>query len=333
MSKPPLNKRTASTTLLDLSVECRGLILDMVLQNKARVWDDRILDENVSPIHLHIPRIPGEGEDTPRYTISKDRIHIGNVKIILVCRQLYSEGVEVLYGRNSFVSYNFPQLKYRLPAVVGRRNMRLIRRVTLGLPMKHKRGEPTAYLGGFLEFLKDKIPNLVELTLTTQFGRFGGPFVDDGINTRIGEEYRAMLNTSAWVTCRHPRLKKAIWLAESGGIPFKLYPGGDDSDDDYFLSPKSGADEEFGHSDETLGIPNSQSGPNNDGTADMVNAPDGNESNTDWDQDAPQSDPIHRSQSCRLTVKILAEDRRHRIRTKFRIDLLPRFGRAIATVC
>ncbi len=95
--------------------------------------------------------------------------------------------------------------------------MRYIRKVTLGLPNKHKRNA-TIYLGGFLEFLKEKLPNLSELSLTTRSGRYGRSFVRHSNNTRIGDEYRAMLNTSAWVTFRHPQLKKAISLVESGGI-------------------------------------------------------------------------------------------------------------------
>jgi hypothetical protein len=231
--------RTDLPTLIGINEECRGIILDMVLQNKARGWDDNILDEFVSPIHLRIPRIPGEDKDTPQYIISKDRIHIGNVNTLLVCRQLYSEGSHVLYGRNSFVSYNFLQLKYRLPAVIGRRNMGYIRKVTVGLPMKHKRSKPTAYLGGFLEFLKDKLPNLSELPITTQFDRFEKAFVADGIETRTGEEYRAMLHTSAWITCRHPQLKKAIWLVESGGIKFSPLIGRVNSDGDLVMCARN----------------------------------------------------------------------------------------------
>lgn len=337
-----LRQRSVRSNLLGINHECREIILDMVLQNKAQAWIETTIDDDVLPINLRIPRIPREDDHIPQFRISKDRIHIGNVNILLVCHQLYSEGTQILYGRNSFVSYNFPQLKYRLPAVIGRRNMRLIRKVTLGLPMKHKRDDPALYLGGFLEFLKEKLPNLSDLTLTTQFGRLDSPFVDDGTITRVSEEHRAMLNTAVWITCRHPQLKKAIWLAESGGILRTPLPGVPGDEYDPVSHAMSGAGEEIdvgaeaqntvSHVDEgdvfTDGA--AESGVNDYA---MEIATGNDNFSGDLAPNASDEALIDSVYTCRLTVKILAEDRRFRIQKKVRIDLMPHIRKVVASVC
>jgi hypothetical protein len=197
---PFVSENSAKASFMSINQHCRDIIRQIMLQNKARSCDSTIMDHDVEPISLRIPRVPGEDADVPRYTISNTRIHNGNVNILLVSRQLCSEGTEVLYGRNSFVSYNFPQLKHRLPAVVSCRNMRLIRKVTLGPPMKHKRAEPTAYLGGFLEFLKEKLPNLSDMTLTTQFNHIRRTPTNFGDRAKeslkLGMEVQALMGTT-----------------------------------------------------------------------------------------------------------------------------------------
>ncbi len=89
------------------------MILETVLQNKAQAWDDTVVDYKVVPIRLHIPRVAGEDANVAQYTVSTGKIHIGNVNILLLCHQVCPEGSKILYGRNSFESYKFPQPKFR----------------------------------------------------------------------------------------------------------------------------------------------------------------------------------------------------------------------------
>jgi hypothetical protein len=107
----------------------------------------------------------------------------------------------------------------RVPDIIGRQNVDLIRKMEIRLPTKHRRN-PETYPGVFLNFLKEKPPNLFELILKTSFWHSGNTVVGDRVKIRTGKEYRAMLNTSAWITCRHSLLKKAVWLVESGGVYF-----------------------------------------------------------------------------------------------------------------
>jgi hypothetical protein len=95
--------------------------------------------------------------------------------------------------------------------------MDLIQKMEIRLPAKHRRNQE-AYPGVFLKFLKEKPPNLFELILKTNFWHSGNTVVGDRVKSRTGKEYRAMLHTSAWITCRQSLLKKAIWVVESGGV-------------------------------------------------------------------------------------------------------------------
>lgn len=272
----------AGTHLLSIPQDCRDIILEMVLLNREEEWDNNVIDYEVEPIKLSIPWVgDDEGPHSSPYKITDRSICIGNVGILRACRQLYLEGRYILYGRNSFISYNFPQLKYRLHRVIGRENMNIIEKLTIGLPMKHKQ-DPTPYLGGFLEFLKERLPNLTELNLTVQFYRFDRPLTRGSNISRVDEETRAMLNTSAWITCRHQKLKKAIWLVESGGIR-----GG-----------------------RLLTFEEQQQGFSND-------------------YEEPGQDLSDRVHECRLITKILATDRRFKIREQERIDLQP-YPRTVA---
>lgn len=313
-----LGQPTVAPTLLGIPQDCRETILEMILQNKPLAWNDTVIDDEVPVIQLNIPRVSGEDTRVPQYTISKDKIRVGNVKILAVCRQLHSEGAPIPYGRNSFVSYSFPHLKFRLSAVIGCRNMKFIRKLTLGLPLKHK-SDPTIHLGGFLEFLKEKLPNLSELVLTTQFSRLGKVFVKNSADTRLGEEYRAMLNTSAWITCRHPQLRKAIWLAASGPV-WKLHVftpvlregeiGSDDGYGDFAnhnIRITHNPEEIFGNK-----------------------AP--SESTEKWIDTVLDDELSDYVDMCSLTVKILAEDRRHIIRKQPKISILPEIKKVTASV-
>lgn len=321
------------TTLLSFPRDCRDLVLEMLLLNRSQIWNDDTIDANVQPIPLHIPWVGNSGVSTSPYTISMDRIHIGNVAVLRVCRQLCSEGRCIMYGRNSFVSYNFPQFKYRLHTVIGKQNMKLMQRVTIGMPMKHKR-DPTLYLGGFLEFFKEKLPNLTELNLTTQFSRFDDPLNRQSLNTRFGEEYRAMLNTSAWITCRHPQLKKAIWLVQSGGIiPEPWVPWASLLDE---MSEHSDDDSDE-HDSELNQLVDGQN--DDDGTANVGPAPVDHEHNTGTEAtNSTDGGNFNRGHiddvyMCRLTVKFLALDRRFKIREQERVDLIPSLRKVVAKVC
>lgn len=225
--------------------------------------------------------------------------------------------------------------------------MKHIQRVTIGLPMKHKR-DPTPFLGGFLEFFKERLPNLTELNLTTQFNRFDEPLMRYSTNTRIGEEFPAMLNTSAWFTCRHPQLKKAIWLVESGGtmrVPpiYWAMVVNTDVDDGASDSNEHGSESEHAVDQNDNGDPNLQeshddlyqTGGIESSNDDAVTAGGKGINDVTHEDDKPDdfgrdmTDDVHR---CRLTVKILAEDRRFKIREQVRIDLIPRITKVVAKV-
>jgi hypothetical protein len=317
-------------SLLGINRECRDLILEMLLQNKSGPWSGNVVNHEVEPIHLSIPWVGDHGNTGSPYKISTIRLFIGNVNILLACRQLCMEGRHMLYGRNSFISYNFPQLKYRLPPIIGRENMRLIRKVSIGVPVKYKR-DPAPYLGGFLEFLKEKLPNVVELNLTTKFYLFDRPLIKGSNNSRVSEEIRAMLHTSAWITCKHPLLKKAIWLVESGGTlrsPLIEYPtwpwphaDGDQSDSS---SEPSGLEDSDGTSSQTGGDMVAKNG---------YGITDNSEENEEEHPEDFGRDMTDDVDQCCLTVNILATDRRFRMREQSRIDLVPRITKLIARVC
>jgi hypothetical protein len=110
-------------SLLGLHRECRDIILEMLLQNKSQAWEDKVINNDVQPIHLSIPWVGEHGTSGSPYKISTIRIITGNINILLVCRQLCMEGTHILYGRTSFIWYNFPQLKYQLPPIIGRNNI------------------------------------------------------------------------------------------------------------------------------------------------------------------------------------------------------------------
>jgi hypothetical protein len=333
-----------SATIFSISEHCREVIFEMLLQNKPRAWKDNVVDHEVSAIRLHIPRSPEFDNGAPRYEISKYKMHIGNVNILRVCRRFCSEGLPILYGRNSFESYHFPHLKYRLSAIISRKNMALIQKITLGLPMKHKR-DPAFHLGGFCEFLKEKLPNLVELNLTTEFWRSDKSFANDGTRARVGDEHRAMLNTSAWITCRHPKLEKAIWLVESGGVIEGPVVITDEDDLGFeYHDPEThqhGGSANFGTdgtTDDNGGEGSSKAfdaeeAEEMDGQLDNQQATniDGGEGMWNTEEDV-KADLDYRVGKCRLTVKILAKDRRFKIREQSRIDLLPRLKEGIARV-
>jgi hypothetical protein len=127
-------------------------------------------------------------------------------------------------------------------------------------------------------------------------------------NSRISEEYRALLNTSAWITCRHPQLKKAIWLVESGGtlkVPLLDYddwsnwPGASVNDDTTDIDMEGSEPEETDDdSSQNVGgmVANNGHGIEDDDKED--------EHVEDFGRD--MTDDVH---LCCLTVKIVAVDR------------------------
>lgn len=91
-----LRKRNVKPNLLSINLECREMILEMLLQNKVRCWNDAVIDNEVVPIELHIPYVGENDEVIYKYVISKTRIAIGNINMIRVCRQLHFEGCAIL---------------------------------------------------------------------------------------------------------------------------------------------------------------------------------------------------------------------------------------------
>ena len=200
---------TKAKQLLGLPYTIREKILQLVLASNGFV-------------HISYSRL--KQTDT-RYARGHGHLHKcslglkkGGTSIFLVCRQLRNEAARILYGSTSFSSFNATGLREQfVPHQMGRDNASCIRRLTLGVPESLKVVPDTA-LPHFLDLFCDAMPNLQTLDFTTRFKLFSilHNDLEKGEPCSWIKEQRAMLNTAAWITLRHPKLKKAIWLAKSG---------------------------------------------------------------------------------------------------------------------
>ena len=142
----------------------------------------------------------------------------GATRIFSACRRIHNEAARVLYGSSSFSSFNATGFREQfVPRQVGRINASYIRELTLGMPESLK-VDPNTALPNFLNLFCDTMPNLQTLDFITRFQIFGiiGNDQSKAETYKRTKEERAMLNTAAWITLRHPKLKKVIWLARSG---------------------------------------------------------------------------------------------------------------------
>ena len=143
----------------------------------------------------------------------------GCVAILRVCRQIFEESFPALYQHNVFRTYNvrgFDGSFINNPKRgIGKDKAAMIKHVTFGVPEPVK-FDPQNHLGEFLDFVCGDLKGLDSMTLRVRF-RTLMPDPVAWTDHDWPDERRGMLNTAAWVTKRHPTLKKATWLAHSGG--------------------------------------------------------------------------------------------------------------------
>ena len=223
---PPGN---STPNLLGINFDCRLIILDCLLVNRSRrviVIDKKQKDfgevELEGPAqdinfteyghlaHVSSPSIPG----TTNQKRTKAPTSIAGAQILRVCRQLYREGVPVLYGKNSFVAHNIRDFN-STPRMCLKLNTLSIKKLTSSISIKNTNHVDIKLLF-YIEFLEQKLPSLCELTLMSEFDNPHRQWHVNPAHTRLEVEHRAILYTAAYIALHHATLRTAIWDARSG---------------------------------------------------------------------------------------------------------------------
>ncbi|ERF75542.1 hypothetical protein EPUS_08447 [Endocarpon pusillum Z07020] len=223
----PLDDSTPN--LLGIDLDSRLIILDCLLVNRNR----RVIDKKQK--HFGEVELEGPAQDIDyleygHYALvsfpclpcttnqleiirTKGPTSIAGAQILRVCRQLYREGVPILYGKNSFVSSNgrsFNDIWRRATPL----NTSLIKNLTVDISIRN-----TDDIGIELELniksLEQDLPSLCELTLMSKFAdphrqRHGKP-----PHTKLEAKHRTILCTAVDIALHHATLGTAIWDARS----------------------------------------------------------------------------------------------------------------------
>ena len=189
------------------------MICPHVLVKSADVFLSFTMTKKTDPRHTRGYGFPKKG--------FKNGLAIGEdatIGVLLTCKKMYTEAVQVLYSQNCFVTHNvrgfsssfIGHFRYGIGGV----NAAMIKNVSFGVPEQVK-WDPDNHLGDFLDIVCNTLPNLNQLTLTTRFHTaMPDPVAFVQYDWPV---QRAMLRTAAWITKKHPVLKNAIWRAWSGG--------------------------------------------------------------------------------------------------------------------
>ena len=162
----------------------------------------KLIVEKPTFIHVNYTRLSMNHEKYERGYGKLHTVHVGlpkgSINIMLTCSHLRDEAARVLYGALTIRSFNMRGFRgHFLPRVIGRFNAAHIKSITFGLP--ETLIESTEDLPDFLDFLCVDLKGLQCLHLTTKF-----------------MAQRGLLHTGAWVTLRHPLLKRFVWFGASG---------------------------------------------------------------------------------------------------------------------
>ena len=167
----------------------------------------------------------------PHLSLKRNRhIRIGGknaVSVLRVCKLAYLEATKVLYSRNTFYSFDVRDFRscfiQHVHTGIGLVNAALIRKADFAIPVRVKHF-PDVHLKAFASDFCKNLKGLRQLTLSA--GEEIHWFTDERrppassqqlISQRCGQERRILLLAVAWITKRHPVLKKAIWKADNGG--------------------------------------------------------------------------------------------------------------------
>lgn len=221
--------RDYTPDLLGIGLDCRLIILDYLLVNRSR----RVIDKKQKQKQFGEVELEGPAQDVhyfeyghygrvsfpyqPTMVVSpclKGPSSFAGAQILRVCRQLYREGVPLLYGKNSFVSSNDRSFNVvrRMPIQL---NKSLIKKLTVDISIRD-----TDDIGIELELntksLERKLPSLCELTLMSEIIIPNGEQHWKPPHPKLEVEQRVMLCMAADIALHHATLGTAIWDARSG---------------------------------------------------------------------------------------------------------------------
>lgn len=156
--------------LLDLPVEIRLKIYDLLLVSRFNRWDN----PSWSVGNTHQKLIILDFIQARQYRTMEPAV-------LQACKQIYLEAVPILYSRNVF-RFNHPDLMLRLMAQIGHTNMKLIQSLDIYVP-------PNADKGSWLHLLRilpEATPGLKSVVV-----RWWGEGVDKPWERSLGKDILA----------------------------------------------------------------------------------------------------------------------------------------------
>lgn len=220
-------KRSATPTLLGIDSDIRIKILDLLLLNQTHQIKEsgRCVLVDI-PLHGAVQQAKDITLDSeferakaayPGIHIRKPDfgIRIASVQILRVCRQLFDEGISVLYGKNRFFLLDYRDLNSCIPKIIGRSNMVLIKKLEAQLSTGMTDDFSLwVWSSNYTKALKMELPGLCELTLTSRFCVDPKQYASYCEIPQLNSHRRTMLYTAACIASRHGNLKHAVWDVE-----------------------------------------------------------------------------------------------------------------------
>lgn len=218
----------STPTLLGIGYEYRMIILKHLLVNRKR----RAIDKEqkiFGEVELEGPaqdinfveygslarcRFPYLPRDADRQSTDGPTF-IAGAQIIRVCRQLYNEGVPILYGYNIFVLHNCQYHDFSVQPHLTKLSTFLIKKLTVEMPFKST-DRIEARVQNYIRSLEAELPSLCELIWTSEFLYPHDESDEEPPHTMLEVGHRVMLCTAAYIALHHAILGTAIWDARSG---------------------------------------------------------------------------------------------------------------------
>lgn len=239
-------RRSATPHLLGIDQDIRTRILDHLLLNRTRLLTKVLIVGDLQDIlldphnlkYLQMKKRGGVG-NIPLQRKIRDITAIAGTHVLYVCRQLYNEGITILYGRNRFVAHHFWDLTHTISHILGP-SLARIKKLETTLPLDVKMEFDLCFgLRRYTGFFKREMPALCELMIRTAFLPQDQPLSVRYPSSRLNEEHRTMLYTAACIVFRHGNLAQAVWEAETqlqwrSGSP--QHPAIHMAEDAYYLS-------------------------------------------------------------------------------------------------
>ena len=127
--------------------------------------------------------------------------NIDSLALLRTCKQISLEAAEALYGNHRFSAVHFVPFRTKFAPTIGVVNTAHIKVLHLGCQVAYQSNQSSGWFPQFLTFIAEELTGLQDLTLSENSYIYGDyPWA----------RFRIMW-TAAWITLRHPQLKRAIW--------------------------------------------------------------------------------------------------------------------------